>query len=144
MKPKPLKILVMGLPGSGKTVLSKKLQERLNCAYYNADEIRKAANDWDFTAQGRIRQALRMRMMAEFENNQAGSSCICDFVCPTNMTRSMFNADFIVYLETIGEGRYEDTNKVFERPKNEDISVLVTTQDADYWVDIIVKQLGVE
>lgn len=118
-----MKILVMGLPGSGKTWLSERLCKHLNCAWYNADKIREQANDWDFSDAGRRRQALRMDTIATFEGSH-GRSVICDFVCPTEQTRSAFGADITIWMDTIKKGRFEDTNKVFERPENVDTTVV--------------------
>ena len=77
-----MKILIMGLPGSGKTYLAKRLQPLLKAAWYNADIVREMANDWDFSPEGRIRQSLRMKNLADFEKSH-GRIVICDFVCPT-------------------------------------------------------------
>ena len=109
----------MGLPGSGKTWLAERLQKHLDCAWFNADEVRKMANDWDFTPEGRMRQADRMKFYADFEVSN-GRTAICDFVCPTKETRSHFNADYTIWVNTIDEGRFEDTNKMFEKPENVD------------------------
>lgn len=117
-----MKILVMGIPGSGKTFLSKDLQGELNCAWFNADIIRKMANDWDFSVEGRERQAFRMRSLADFEKKN-GRLVICDFVCPTNKTREIFHPDFIVWMDTITKSDYEDTNKIFEKPMKFDFIV---------------------
>ncbi len=114
-----MKILVMGLPGSGKTFLTERLVPLLNAAWYNADKVREMANDWDFSESGRKRQSNRMRTFADFEK-KSGRFVICDFVCPTSETRSNFDADIIIWMDTIKEGRYEDTNKLFESPKNVD------------------------
>ena len=113
------KILIMGLPGSGKTHLAERLSKHLNCAWFNADEVRKMTNDWDFSVEGRMRQADRMKLYADFEvsNNR---TVICDFVCPTENTRNHFNADVIIWMDTIEEGRFADTNKLFEKPTNTD------------------------
>ena len=110
-----MKILIMGLPGSGKTHLAERLQKYLGYAWYNADAVRQMANDWDFTPEGRIRQANRMRMIADFEKSH-GRHVMCDFVCPTNEARSAFKADIIIWMDTIDQGRFEDTNKMFEKP----------------------------
>ena len=107
----------MGLPGSGKTYLTERLAPLLDAAWYNADKVRDMANDWDFTDDGRTRQSNRMRTFADFEKNN-GRFVICDFVCPTEATRSNFDADIIVWMDTIKEGRFEDTNKLFEEPNN--------------------------
>tara|TARA_B100001248_G_C27029718_1_gene295883 strand:+ start:118 stop:528 length:411 start_codon:yes stop_codon:yes gene_type:complete len=112
-----MKILVMGLPGSGKTYLAKRMQPILKSAWYNADIVREMANDWDFSPEGRIRQSLRMKNLADFEKSQC-RIVICDFVCPTNETKENFSPDITVWMNTITSGRYEDTNKMFEKPKN--------------------------
>lgn len=115
-----MKILVMGLPGAGKTWLAERLVQHLeNCAWFNADHVRKAANDWDFTPQGRIRQAKRMNTYANFETGH-GRWVICDFVAPTKNARKEFNAEYVIWLDTIPAGRFEDTNKMFEKPENYD------------------------
>ena len=109
------KILIMGLPGSGKTWFASRLQKHLDCAWYNADKIRKMANDWDFSDVGRRRQAERMNTIASFEAVR-GRTVICDFICPTAETRKEFDADIIIWMNTIEAGRFEDTNKIFEEP----------------------------
>jgi|TARA_R110002153_G_scaffold118924_1_gene263729 adenylylsulfate kinase len=117
-----MKILIMGLPGSGKTHLALRLHVHLNCAWYNADAVRKMANDWDFSTAGRERQSERMNTIATFEAVR-GRTVICDFVCPTGDTRSNFDADVVIWMDTIEAGRYDDTNKIFERPDNADYHV---------------------
>src|SRR6056300_913279 len=111
-----MKILVMGLPGAGKTWLSERLQKNLGSAWYNADKVREMANDWDFSPEGRVRQAGRMKNLADYEKSH-GRKVICDFVCPTHQTREEFNPDIIIWMSTIPKGRFEDTNKMFEKPK---------------------------
>ena len=117
-----MKILVMGLPGAGKTWLSERLQKHLECAWYNADKVRQMANDWDFSPEGRVRQANRMRTFADFEK-QNNRFVICDFVCPTRKTRDAFNPDIVIWLDTISKGRFEDTNNMFEIPSLIDYKV---------------------
>ena len=117
-----MKILVMGLPGSGKTYLSERLVPLINAAWYNADVVRKMANDWDFSDKGRVRQSKRMRTFADFEKSH-GRFVICDFVCPTKETRKNFKADITIWMDTIREGRFEDTNKLFQNPKNVDFHI---------------------
>lgn len=117
-----LKILVMGLPGSGKTTLVEELKKHLSFDHYNADEIRKKYDDWDFSDEGRIRQAIRMSTLSN-ESVNVGNIAICDFVCPTEDLRTIFNGDLIVWINTIDSGRFEDTNKIFEPPKNSDYEI---------------------
>jgi adenylylsulfate kinase len=108
----------MGLSGSGKTHLANRLQKELNCAWFNADAIREMANDWDFS--DRNRQASRMRNLADFET-QFGN-VICDFICPTEKTREIFNADFTIWMNTVQSSRYTITDNMFEKP-NADIEI---------------------
>ena len=117
-----MKILVMGLPGSGKTYLTERLVPLLQAAWYNADKVREMANDWDFSDEGRTRQSNRMRTFADFEKKN-GRFVICDFVCPTKFARMEFGADYVVWMDTIKEGRFDDTNKMFEPPEKYDFRV---------------------
>ena len=112
----------MGRPGSGKTYLAERLQPLLEAAWYNADKVSEMANDWDFSPEGRIRQSMRMRTFADFEkeNNRI---VICDFVCPTKDTQDNFDPDIVIWMNTIKEGRFEDTNKMFEEPIKVDFHV---------------------
>lgn len=112
-----MKILVMGLPGSGKTYLTERLVPLIGAAWYNADKVREMANDWDFSDEGRERQSKRMRAFADFEKSH-DRFVVCDFVCPTKSTRENFDADIVVWMDTITEGRFEDTNKLFQNPEN--------------------------
>lgn len=117
-----MKILIMGLPGAGKTHLALRLHVHLNCAWYNADAVRKMANDWDFSDAGRRRQSERMNTIATFEAVR-GRTVICDFVCPTGETRKNFNADITIWMDTIEAGRYDNTNKIFEEPEEVDYRI---------------------
>jgi len=117
-----MKILIMGLPGSGKTHLAERLQKHLNCAWFNADEVRHMANDWEFSEDARIRQARRMKNIADYEKG-CGRDVICDFVCPTKMTRDIFEADYVIWMNTIIAGRFQDTNKMFEEPENANLVI---------------------
>ena len=117
-----MKILIMGLPGSGKTWLAERLQKHLDCAWFNADRVREMANDWEFGEEARIRQARRMRNLADYEKG-CGRDVICDFVCPTELTRHIFEADLTIWMDTIQEGRFEDTNALVERPAEVDLHI---------------------
>jgi adenylylsulfate kinase len=117
-----MKILIMGLPGSGKTWLAERLQKYLDCAWFNADIVRQMANDWQFGEDARIRQARRMRNLANFEKSE-GRTVICDFVCPTALTRYIFEADLTIWMDTVEKGRFEDTNLMFERPEEVDLHI---------------------
>ena len=111
------KILIMGLPDSGKTTLAKLLAPMFNAVLLNADEVRKEANDWDFSEMGRSIQANRMKRLAD-EAIQSNRNVVADFVCPTEHTREDFDADYIIWMDTIKESKYEDTNKMFEKPEH--------------------------
>ena len=128
----------MGLPGAGKTTLASHLVPLLKAKWLNADEVRKEANDWDFSAEGRTRQAKRMWNKAEEYKNQ-GYHVVTDFVCPTPEARSLFPADYIIWVDTINAGRFDDTNKMFVKPDKYDFHV--TTQDAKNWSLKIFEKL---
>ena len=131
-------ILIMGLPGSGKTTLASELVPLLKAKWLNADEVRKEANDWDFSAEGRTRQAKRMWAKAK-EFKDQGNHVVADFVCPTPAARALFPADFVIWVDTIKEGRFDDTNKMFVKP--EKYNYHVTTQDAKKWAPKILKEI---
>ena len=128
----------MGLPGSGKTTLANELAPLLNAKRLNADEVRKEANDWDFSEEGRIRQAKRMADFA-LKLKEDGNYVVADFICPTPAARSLFPAEYIVWVDTIKEGRFDDTNKMFIKPDKFDFHV--TTQDAKNWAPKIFKDI---
>lgn len=133
-----MKILICGLPGSGKTTLAKLLVPMFNAVWLNADEVRKQADDWDFTDEGRVRQANRMKDLA----NEAVSKnriVIADFICPTEQTRKDFGADYTIWMNTIKEGRFEDTNKMFQEPSMVDFKV--THFEADMWAFLIKQDI---
>ena len=131
-------ILIMGLPGAGKTTLANELSKLIECKRLNADEIRKVANDWDFSEEGRKRQARRMSDAA-LKIKKEGNNVIADFICPTPAARELFPADYIIWVDTIKEGRFEDTNQMFVKP--EKFNFHVTTQDAKLWAPKIKEDL---
>ena len=132
-------ILIMGLPGAGKTTLANELAKLIKAKRLNADEIRKAANDWDFSEEGRTRQSKRMADAA-LKMKSEGNTVIADFICPTPEARTLFPANYIIWVDTIKEGRFEDTNKMFVKPDKYDFHV--TTQDAKNWALKILRELN--
>ena len=128
----------MGLPGAGKTTLANELAKLIESKRLNADEIRRVANDWDFSEEGRKRQSKRMSDAALKLKNE-GNNVIADFICPTPEARKIFPADYIIWVDTIKEGRFEDTNQMFVKPENFDFHV--TTQDAKVWAPKIFEDL---
>ena len=128
----------MGLPGAGKTTLADEMAPLLNAKRLNADEVRKAADDWDFSEEGRVRQAKRMAEFA-LKLKAEGHYVIADFVAPTPEARSLFPADFRIWVDTIKKGRFEDTNQMFVKPEKFDFHV--TSQDAKNWAPKILEDL---
>ena len=128
-----MKILICGLPGSGKSTLAEPFAELIGAVWINADAVRERYNDWDFSLEGRIRQAQRMKHLADGVV-MAGKIAVADFICPTEAARAEFNADYTVWMDTIEEGRFEDTNKMFEKPTDVDYHV-------NGWFDDTHKQL---
>lgn len=152
----PKRILIMGLPGSGKTYLAERLKRYLEAhmnpinehslrpiadaqvtvAWLNADEVRKHYNDWDFSREGRIRQSIRMRDLADESNTDY---CIVDFVAPLVEMRNNFKADWTVWIDTIDRGRFEDTNRVFVPPDQYDFRI--TEQNGEKWAEFIGQHI---
>ena len=124
-----MKILIMGLPGSGKTTFAKQLTQDTNIPHFNADEIRGLFKDWDFSSEGRVRQVFRMVDLCKIANK----TCVVDFVCPYNLYRKDY--DITIWMNTIKSGRYEDTNKIFEKPTQVDYEI------KDFNYDYIIKEL---
>ena len=108
-----MKILICGLPGSGKTTLAEPFAKLIGAVHINADAVREEYDDWDFTVEGRMRQAARMKYLAD-GIVKAGKICVADFVAPTRQAREEFAADYVVWMDTIDQGRFEDTNKMYE------------------------------
>lgn len=138
----PKRILVMGLPGAGKTHLAQHIvdcfqAERKRVGWVNADDVRQKYNDWDFSIEGRIRQSLRMREEADAMTHV--DYVICDFVCPLPEMRKNFSADWTIWVDTIKEGRFDDTNKLFVPPVMYDFHV--TEQCADDWSEFIAVSI---
>ena len=128
----------MGLPGSGKTTLASELAPLINAKRINADEVRKAANDWDFSKEGRTKQAKRMAELAK-KTIEEGHYVLADFICPTPEARNLFPSDFIIWVDTIKKGRFDDTNAMFVKPEKFDCHV--TTQNAKHWAAKIAKEI---
>lgn len=128
-----MKILICGLPGSGKSTLAEPFAKLIGGIWINADQVRTRYDDWDFSPEGRIRQAQRMRHLSDGVV-MADKIAVADFVCPTEAARTEFAADYTVWMDTIQEGRFEDTNKMFEKPVDVDYHV-------NGWFDDTHKQL---
>jgi len=145
------RILIMGLPGSGKTYLATALKKyieshsdffhvntetlghsRARVTWFNADDVRKKYNDWDFSSEGRIRQSHRMRELADASRDDF---VICDFVAPLVEMRNNFKADWTIWVDTIDQGRFEDTNRAFVPPEVYDFRI--TEQNAERWAEFI-------
>lgn len=124
----------MGLSGSGKTTLADKLNEKLGYTRVNADAVRTLCNDWDFSNEGRVRQAKRLKELAEQQENS-----ITDFIAPTAEIRTLFSPDVLIWMDTVSSSLYQDTDKVFEIPTTHDYRV--TTKDVEKWVLLIYKNL---
>ena len=135
-----LKILVFGLPGSGKSTLAEPLANFLNGVWLNADKIREEYDDWDFSLEGRIRQAMRMRFLSDGVI-KANKIAVADFICPTEKARKEFGADYTIFLNTIKEGRYEDTNAIFEKPSHVDYEINEWAKDASEKIGRIIYGL---
>lgn len=130
-----MKILIFGLPNSGKTTLAQQLTQSLpSCTWFNADVIRAQYNDWDFSLQGRRRQAGRMRELAGLATTD---HVICDFVAPTVELRTIFGADRSIWMNTVRCSSYADTNALFEPPGSVDLEI----KDFNYSIDSIVQSL---
>ena len=134
-----IKILICGLPGSGKTTLAKSLAELIGGVHINADVIRTSYNDWDFSLSGRIRQSLRMKHLADGVV-MSGRIAVVDFICPTEETRKEFDADYTIWMDTIQTGRFDDTNAMFEPLTNYNYRVEKWTDNAHDILEYKIKK----
>lgn len=135
------RILIMGLPGSGKTTLAKELLDCLknhDAVWYNADEVRQEHNDWDFSIKGRLRQAQRMRLLADKSDSKY---VIVDFVCPLIDMRKIYDADWIIWMDTIDQSKYANTNALFEKPSNHNYDFRISEMDAKKWAPKIAHAI---
>lgn len=134
------RVLILGLPGAGKTTLAADISANLSlnttCLWLNADAVREEYNDWDFSLDGRIRQSVRMRHLAD---TSSANVVIVDMVAPIQEQRDILDANFVVWVDTIEEGRFEDTNKIFLCPSV--YNCRVVTQDSKHWGKIISDQI---
>ena len=136
------KILIMGLPGAGKTTLATELAKMLNAVHFNADEIRKEINkDLTFSIEDRIEQARRMKVLCDIVV-RSGNYAIADFVCPTKQAQDVFITEdtYVVWVDRTKVGRYEDTNKLFHPPENFDM-IVNEYGSPKFWALLIVDEL---
>jgi len=131
-----MRILIFGLPGSGKTTLAKELIKHFPCLYLNGDKVRDLFEDKDFSKEGRLRQARRMRVLADMAPK---AMVIADFVCPTKETRKIFGPHLSIWLNTIEDCRFKNTNKIFEIPKK--ANYIISTKDVHKHSPLIIKRL---
>ena len=130
------KILIIGLPGSGKTTLAFELKKKLKASWLNADKVRKKFNDWDFSRKGVLRQAKRMKSLAKKSKK---SFVIADFICPYEEGRKIFKPDYLIWMNTIKRGRLSTFNKTFEKPKKFDFKI--NKKNAKFYSKIIIKKI---
>lgn len=135
-----IKILVMGLPGSGKTTFATRLAEKLGATHLNADAIREEYNDWDFSEEGRVRQSERMYMLSR---KSCTKYVVMDFVCPLPECRDKIDAEYVIWMDTIYKSRYEDTNQMFVPPSTEEydlrLSKYYTEDDLNFVSQLVDK-----
>jgi adenylylsulfate kinase len=127
------RILVMGLSGSGKTTLATKIANILNAEHINADILRKNYNDWDFSCSGRLRQAERINSLSMKSSKEY---VVMDFICPLNKGRKLIDADFTIWMDTVKNSKYIDTDDLFETPKN-----VLTLDILEYNVGEIINKI---
>ena len=134
-----IKILICGLPGSGKTTLAEPLSRELDAIWINADKVRTEYNDWDFSEAGRTRQAGRMRHIADGVV-MSERIAVVDFICPTEETRKEFDADYTIWMDTIKAGKFDDTNAMFEPLTNYNYRVEKWTDNAHDILEYKIKK----
>ena len=137
-KKKGMMFILSSPSGAGKTTLAHALNRRLKANWLNADEIRKKFNDWDFSKEGRLRQADRMKRFSDYIFSEKISP-LADFVCPLDETRKILNPDIVIWMDTEKKGRFENTNKIFQKPKN--FNFRITTKNAKYWAKHIKERI---
>ena len=130
-----MKILICGLSGSGKSTLAEPFADLIGGIWLNANAVRKQYDDWDFSPKGRLRQTLRMAHIAD-GIVMAGKIAVADFICPTQTTRDWFNADYSIWMDTIKESKYEDTDVIFQKPDLKEVNYHVNE-----WFDDTHTQL---
>jgi len=130
------KILIIGLPGAGKTTLALELKKKLNASWLNADKVRKKFNDWDFSRKGVLRQAKRMKSLAKKSKK---TFVIADFICPYEEGRKIFKPDYLIWMNTIKRGRLSTFNKTFQKPKKFDFKI--SKKNAKFYSKIIIKKI---
>ena len=133
---KSQKILIMGLPGSGKTTLAKNIVKKLNAEWLNADRIRGKFNDWDFSKSGIIRQVKRMRLLSKKSKKKI---VIADFICPYHEQIKIFKPNFIVWMDTIKKSCYPRMNRIFQKPKKYDLRVM--EKNYKLWSKIVIHKI---
>jgi len=133
------KILIIGLPGSGKSFLAKELNKRLKGNWLNADKIRKKFNDWDFSKKGVLRQAKRMRFLA---GKSKKNFVIADFICPYEQGRKIFKPDYLIWMNTIKRGRIPTFDKTFQKPKKCDFKI--NKKNVKFFSRLIINKIKID
>ena len=131
-----IRILIIGLPGSGKTTLAKELKKRIKAEWLNADKIRKKFKDWDFSKRGVLRQARRMRLLSKKSKKKF---VIADFICPFLEGRKIFNPDYLIWMNTVEKGRFPTFDKTFQKPTKYDFKVV--KKSAKRYARLIEKKI---